>query len=190
MICIYVKKVTEKKEQHQEAVKLAEQLTVRFGGQQPVTYHCNVHGKPYLDAPNDCIFINWSHSGEYVICAAADQEIGIDLQHMKMEPKASLVRRTLGSEELAYYENVLEEEQKKLFYQYWAVKESFLKALGTGFSAGLKGFRVQMEQGQPKIVQNMNKKEYVCRLLEFADADYAAAVCCEQEPGDIVIEYL
>ena len=153
-------------------------------------YTHNSHGKPYLLAPNDHIFVNWSHSGEYVICAVSDREIGIDLQLVKEEPKASLVRRTLQLEELGYYESVPKGEQTKLFYQYWAVKESFLKALGTGFSAGLKEFSVQMNDGSPQIMQNINKKKYICRLLEFPDADYVASICSEEKLEAAEIDYV
>ena len=146
--------------------------------QTPVRYHRNEHGKPYLtDKPE--IYVNWSHSGDYVICAVADREVGIDLQKMDREPKENLIRKALTKEEQEFYGSVPESERKRLFYQYWSVKESFLKALGTGFYTSLKTFQVNFLEGKPQICHHINRKKYLCRLLSFRDIEYAAAVCVE-----------
>lgn len=158
----------------------------------PAVYERNVHGKPYLLPPNENVYVNWSHSGDYVLCALADREVGADLQLALKEPGASLVRRTLQPNERAFYEAGREEKKKMLFYRYWTLKESFLKALGTGFTAALSDFYIDMGEETPRIVQNINEKSYQCCLLDFADKDYAAAVCCEGSEAleGIEIEYL
>ena len=88
----------------------------------PAKYKRNEHGKPYLE-DRQGIYMNWSHSGDYVICAVADREVGIDLQYAGKEPKESLVRKLLQPDELHFYENEPELERQRLFYEYWAVKE-------------------------------------------------------------------
>ena len=160
--------------------------------QTPVQYYRNKHGKPYLtDAPE--VYVNWSHSGDYVICAISDQEVGIDLQRMDREPKENLIRKTLMSEECEDLKKVASEDQKKRFYEYWSVKESFLKALGTGFYISPNRFFVDFTTGQPVIKQQINDKHYVCRLLAFFKSDYMAAICVENgilRNGDLKITYL
>lgn len=155
----------------------------------PAKYERNEHGKPYL---TDCdgIYVNWSHSGDYVICAVADREVGIDLQYAGKEPKESLVRKLLQPEELHFYEHTPVAERQRLFYEYWAVKESFLKALGTGFTTPLDQFYVEFARmsgaddvleksaiKNPRIMQNINKNQYRCQLLPIKDEAYTAAVC-------------
>ena len=157
----------------------------------PAKYERNEHGKPYL---TDCdgIYVNWSHSGDYVICAVADREVGIDLQYAGKEPKESLVRKLLQPEELHFYEHTPVAERQRLFYEYWAVKESFLKVLGTGFATPLDRFYVEFRKGSdvsdavkknamkvPYIIQNINHKQYLCRLLPVKDEGYTAALCIE-----------
>lgn len=156
----------------------------------PVKYSRNRYGKPYLtDYPK--IYVNWSHSGEYILCGVADCEIGVDLQYNKKEPKESLVRRTLDASELEHYQGIPEKERQSCFYEYWTLKESFLKALGTGFHTSLKTFSVLMGQEEgPVICQNVNEKRYHCAVLDFADPDYTAAVCCETELETMEVEYL
>ena len=157
----------------------------------PAKYKRNEHGKPYLE-DRQGIYMNWSHSGDYVICAVADREVGIDLQYAGKEPKESLVRKLLQPDELHFYENVPELERQRLFYEYWAVKESFLKALGTGFATPLDRFYVEFRKGSdvsdavkknamkvPYIIQNINHKQYLCRLLSVKDEGYTAALCIE-----------
>ena len=157
----------------------------------PARYHRNEHGKPYLtDTPE--LYVNWSHSGDYVICTVADREVGIDLQKMDRNPKENLIRKALTPEEQENLNKVSLEDQKKRFYEYWAVKESFLKALGTGFYTSLKTFQVDMKEGQPQIRHHINGKNYSCRLLLFRDTEYAAAVCMENgtlENEDLEITY-
>lgn len=157
---------------------------------RPVGYVRNDHGKPYLH-PWCGIYVNWSHSGSYVLCAVSDREVGVDLQETAREPKESLVRRVLQPKERAFYERQEKERQKALFYEYWVLKESFLKALGTGFGTSLDRFYVKMEGKAPAIVQSVNEKNYHCRLLNFADPAYKAAVCWEgpDGPDQLEIEY-
>lgn len=162
----------------------------------PASYGRNQYGKPYL-LQDEALKVNWSHSGEYVICGVADQEIGIDLQFAKKKLKESLIRRTLQPEEMAFYKNA-KEDKMRLFYKYWTLKESYLKAIGTGFYTSLETFYVQMDEVTPRIVQKDLKDQEqncYCRLLEFADPDYVAAVCCVKQPGrseetgELKIEY-
>lgn len=158
----------------------------------PVSYERNAHGKPYLLPPNEKIFVNWSHSGDYVLCAVSDREVGVDLQEIVREPGENLVRRALRPSERIFYEEADAQEKKRVFYEYWALKESFLKALGTGFQTSLEDFSIEMGASGPKILQKINEKKYQCRCLDFAEGNYTAAVCREgMEPlGKIEIEYL
>lgn len=156
---------------------------------RPAAYVRNEYGKPYLTGAEG-LFANWSHSGEYAACAIADKEVGIDLQLVRGNPKEGLVRRVLRPEETAYYESVPPEQRRRLLYEYWTAKESFLKALGTGFRTPLDEFYIEMGVRGPRIIQRVNDKDYECRLLKLKPRDYAAAVCCEGGMGDILMNYL
>lgn len=149
----------------------------------PAVYTRNRYGKPYLDETPG-IYVNWSHSGTFVICALSDQEVGIDLQNTCKEPKRALVRRVLQPEEQICYDQTPGERQKQLFYSYWAIKESFLKALGTGFGTSLESFYIRMERSEPEIIRRDGGAVYTCRLLNFKEKDYTAAVCVKGEHSE------
>lgn len=87
-------------------------------------------GKPYLpEYPH--IHFNISHSGNYVVCAVAEKEVGIDIQTI-LKYKKRIAERVLSSDK------VIETEQSSnpdlLFTRYWAEREAFLKMVGCGFS--------------------------------------------------------
>ena len=178
MIHIYAMQI-QNGDQHGTAELLLNRSLERCTNvQTPVQYHRNEHGKPYLtDVPET--YVNWSHSGDYVLCAVSDSEVGIDLQKMDREPGKNLIRKVLTLLEQRAYEQMDPEHQKKRFYEYWSVKESFLKALGTGFYTSLARFQVNFEEGNPVIEQQINTKSYACQLLDFRESDYVAAVCVE-----------
>ena len=189
MIYIYAMRIQNGDQHGTAELLLNRSLEQCTDVQTPARYHRNEHGKPYLmETPE--IYVNWSHSMDYVICAISDQEVGIDLQKMDREPKENLIRKALTEEEQEFYRSVPKPERQKLFYQYWSVKESFLKALGTGFYTSLHTF--QVEEEQPRISHHINRKNYSCRLLTFREPDYVAAVCVENaalEEEDIKITY-
>ena len=157
----------------------------------PVPYTRNPYGKPCLPKWAGR-YANWSHSGTWVICVLSDREAGIDLQEAGKEPKEALIHRTLQPEELAFYEQAPADRKKRLFYEYWVLKESFLKSKGTGFHTSLDTFYIEMGNGAPEAVQRAGGPLYTCRLLDFADQGYAAALCVEgeEDPGELRIEYL
>lgn len=96
------------------------------------------HGKPML--PKELgLYFNLSHSGDYVLCAVSDQEIGADIQrHGKYEDR--LAERFFHPEELAYLKEA--QDRKQCFYDLWSLKESCIKCTGRGLSTGLERFSV------------------------------------------------
>ncbi len=178
MIHIYAAEIQDK-DQHGTAERLLNRSLEQCARlQTPVRYYRNAHGKPYLtDTPE--LYVNWSHSGDYVICAVTDREVGIDLQKMDREPGERLFRKALTDTERKDCDRMAPEERKRRFYEYWSVKESFLKALGTGFYTSLARFEVTFPDDIPVIAQKVNSREYACRLLPFREPGYAAAVCVE-----------
>ncbi len=178
MIRIYAARI-QNKDQHGTAEKLLNRSLERcIGLKTPVHYHRNKHGKPYLTERSD-IYVNWSHSGDYVVCVVSDREVGIDLQKMDREPGENLFRKALTETERKSCEGMISEDRKRRFYEYWSIKESFLKALGTGFHISLSRFEVMFLEGVPVIEQQVNDKNYACRLLSFREPGYAAAICVE-----------
>lgn len=93
-------------------------------------------GKPYLrEYP---FYFNLSHSGEYVVCAVSDQEIGADIQQCVSVNAERLAGRFFSEEEcrgLSSYET--EEEKRQFFFRLWARKEAYGKLIGEGIAGAV-----------------------------------------------------
>lgn len=107
------------------------------------------HGKPELPAYPG-FFFNLSHSGTKVMLACSDAEIGCDVQ--KAGPcRERVLKRAFAPSEKAYVNGAEGEERDVRFTEVWALKESFLKAVGTGICTELDAFAVIDEAGQPGL---------------------------------------
>lgn len=112
----------------------------------------SAHGKPYLCGVTPALYFNISHSGDYVVAAFSDAETGIDIEK-KTACRMEVARRFFHPEETARLEAAGEEERRQLFFDYWTIKESFLKYTGSGLTAPLSGFRVSLSRKEISIRQ-------------------------------------
>ena len=101
------------------------------------------NGKPYL-LEHANVFFNLSHSGDYVVCVLDTVPVGIDIEKCKSF-KENVARRFFAPDE---YEDMMSVQDEAIrenrFYQYWVLKESFMKATGLGMQLDMKSFKVCM----------------------------------------------
>lgn len=102
------------------AITIPQDLAYTYGG----------NGKPYFaELP---IYFNLSHSGDYVLCAVADVEVGADIQRMEDIDFERIASRFFSEKECEVLHQAGAEEAKHLFYQLWARKEAYGKLTGEG----------------------------------------------------------
>lgn len=104
-------------------------------------------GKPYLPLMPE-IFVSASHSGDYLLCAVADTEIGVDIQRhetLKNETAeetnarlAKLSKRYFHPEEAEF---IIKAPWER-FFKVWTAKESYVKYTGEGIDDNFKNFSV------------------------------------------------
>lgn len=88
------------------------------------------NGKPYFaELP---IYFNLSHSGDYVLCAVADVEVGADIQRMESIDYERIASRFFSEKECEVLRQTGAEKAKQLFYQLWTRKEAYGKLTGEG----------------------------------------------------------
>lgn len=135
-------------------------------------------GKPFI-VDRENVFFNISHSGDYVVCAVSDEEIGADIEK-RGKARMEVAGRFFHKQEVRELEIVPDSERNGLFYDYWSIKESFLKYIGTGLTRPLNSFIVRFE-GQDIYLQEGTKKlplhVYPCDI----DPGYACYVCSGQQ---------
>lgn len=138
-------------------------------------YEYREEDKPYLkNYPT--IFLNISHSGSYVACAVADQEVGVDIQQIKPAKCAMIAERFFTKKEADNVkEQVIVKEQEELFYTYWAIKESYIKLTGKGLKQGLDTFWCDYISGEIKDAKSWKTNAFFSEQL--LDSNYCLAVC-------------
>jgi len=109
-------------------------LKKEYGIVEKVTFAFSGNGKPYLKNFPD-IFFNISHCELGVVCAIADEEVGIDIE--KVEKFEEEVAKYICNEN--EYNSLVKSADKALdFCKLWTIKESILKYTGEGICVDLK----------------------------------------------------
>jgi 4'-phosphopantetheinyl transferase len=90
------------------------------------------HGKPYL-AEHPEFHYNISHTEGLVVCAVGDSELGVDVE--KIRPyRDAILKKTLSEMEQRILDGKPEEEKQEWFFRFWTLKESYVKASGSGLT--------------------------------------------------------
>ena len=135
------------------------------------------NGKPYFK-DRQGMFFNLSHSGEYVACALADCEIGVDIQQYRKNIKEGVLKKVLHEKEKEEYQNCTEEEKEGLFYRIWAAKEAYAKYTGEGLAVDFRRLCADFFIGE--ITDDRTGKK--CRLQIWEKLPgYAVAVVNERK---------
>lgn len=115
----------------------------------PVEMERGVHGKPvfkeqerFLLPSGKPVEFNLSHSGNYAACALGDGPLGIDIEEERDRIRPGILR-FLAPEERADLE--ASDNPDSRFFDYWVLKESYMKAVGTGFAKPPASFVIRRE---------------------------------------------
>ncbi len=137
-------------------------------------------GKPTL---RDHAPFNITHAGDYAVLALSKQTVGVDLEHFRPIDWKRISERFFHPEERAFLARSPEPE--KDFLRIWTLKESYLKAEGTGFSVSPVSFAVlpSGENGATFLGETPYRFQ---RLTAFPD--YCLSICTlEDEVASSVI---
>ena len=132
------------------------------------------NGKPYLAGGE--VFFNLSHSGDKVMCALSDTEVGCDVQKTG-EISRKIADRFFSASERAFLNGITDEKDRTdMFFRLWTLKESYIKMLGTGFKTPMGSFSVSIADNIPVFDGNSDK--YYFKEYSLSDG-YKYAVCAE-----------
>lgn len=112
------------------------ELLADMGEPLPLTYRYGERGKPYFERIP--LYFNLSHSGDYVLCAVSEREVGADIQRFQPVDMMRLAKRFFSEpecQELVRCEET--RERQELFFRLWARKEAYGKLTGEGVAAVL-----------------------------------------------------
>jgi 4'-phosphopantetheinyl transferase len=113
------------------------------------------YGRPFLSNPLDPGFsFNISHTAGMVACAiAAEPEIGIDVEETGRARSVDLPRRFFSQDEADALDALPDSERQLRFYEYWTLKEAYIKARGLGLALPLNGFTMLLDGAAPPRIR-------------------------------------
>lgn len=116
-----------------------------------INFYRNSFGKPYLtDYEN--FYFNVSHSGDFVICAISNNEVGVDIQ--KIKPISDSFKEKILGRKNASLED---------FYYRWVLEESYIKFLGKSIIFSARNLSLKKQNVYYKTYNiHPNYKIFVC----------------------------
>lgn len=139
--------------------------------------------------PADAAF-NLSHSGTYVMCAAQtdgrNDRVGCDLEKIGELRESVAVRFFCREEYEAILSEKSEEAKTDLFYRYWVLKESFMKATGKGMALPADAFCIRMGE-PPELIRQPEEfpERYFYAEYKSEGLPYRMAVCSTDQEIDV-----
>lgn len=128
------------------------------------------NGKPFIrDGKNYSI----THSGNVVMVAVADFEIGLDTEILQNKVYSHIANKVLSQRELMEYNKLKGKDMSEYFISHWVVKEAYLKFLGTG----MKKFPSDVDVGCCLV----NEHPYHLSAFNYKQYNYFTAVVAEEE---------
>jgi 4'-phosphopantetheinyl transferase len=112
----------------------------------------NRYGRPEISAPVGAppLRFNLSHTSGLVACAVAwDREVGVDVEDVgRPGSHVHLARRFFAPSEAEHVESLSAEHQEERFFDFWTLKEAYIKARGMGLALPLADFAFRLEPAQ------------------------------------------
>lgn len=133
---------------------------------------------------------NISHSGNCVLCSVEDEKgkssrLGCDLEEVKLSWNRKVAERFFREAEFhRIWDCGNESEQRELFFRYWVLKESFLKATRLGLRLGMDSFEIAFsDEDKPYLMDKPQtfREDYYFREYTANDLPYRIAVCADCE---------
>lgn len=145
----------------------------------------SIYGKPYLvGCPMD---FNISHSGEHILCAVSEWPVGCDVELIGDFDIHSM-QWFIHQDELRFLSKICYgSERTEAFYRLWTMKESLLKASGTGLAVDPGSFNLNLDSYNHIVI--FDGIQYAIREFSIEDG-YAYSVCSTSDEIVSEMEYL
>lgn len=150
---------------------LSEKLQVNFS---EILIENDKNEKPFYSSASG-IHFNISHSGDWSVCAVSAFPVGIDIEIVQ-PIDLSIVKDCFTENEFETMTGFADKtEQLDYFYTIWTIKESYLKAIGSGFSKSPDSFGAELNNHQV-LLNGDAERGYCFRQYNF-DNGYRLCVC-------------
>lgn len=164
---------------------------------QDLIFNNGSHGKPELQNPPIALRFNLSHNDNLIVCAVClNNNIGCDVESLSRKISIeAIAKRYFSAQEYKSLIALPQALQQHRFFEYWTLKEAFVKTTGLGISQGLESFsfsvgqasspdyndKIKLSFSQP--LNEINSGDWYSRLL-YPDVNNCIAVCINDKSED------
>ena len=142
----------------------------------------NSFGKPDLKPglTDYSIKFNLSHSSGITACALVlERDIGIDVENNTRKIELDLADRYFSKPESDYLKTCPKGRRQKGYFDFWTLKESYIKARGKGLSIGLDkfSFDIAKEKIGIRFHESLNDSPEQWQFFKFSpEKDITASI--------------
>lgn len=117
----------------------------------------NGYGKPEVAGPAHArpLCFNLTHTRGLAACVVArGREVGVDAEDWERQGRdvsEALIRRCLSPAEHALFRSLAPAERQRAFFDYWTLKEAYLKARGFGLTLPVEEITFHWPSGVPHV---------------------------------------
>ncbi len=107
------------------------------------TFTKNEYGRPAIAGPSGAwLRFNLSNTAGMVVCLVArEREVGVDVENMERSGETiGVADRFFAPTEVAELRSLPASAQRRRFFDYWTLKEAYIKARGMGLAIPLEQF--------------------------------------------------
>ena len=157
------------------------------------TFSQGEHGKPEVSNKGINLRFNLSHSSKMVACAVSrSHAIGLDIEYIKRKNDVlAIADRYFSKPELNALFSLPVDQQQDRFFDYWTLKEAYIKADGRGISLGLANFSFTIENPNRIAISFSDKIQqdpaaWIFQLL-YPDPDHRMALAVQGHQQDLLV---
>jgi 4'-phosphopantetheinyl transferase len=171
----------------------------RFLGGDPRDWQLvtNGYGRPELAVPTKPpIGFNVSHTAGLVACAiTGTADVGVDVERVTRRLTHDIAERFFAPREVTDLRQLSADEQTLVFFDYWTLKEAYIKARGMGLALPLAHFAFCLRPPAPPVIRFDPEIDDDPLTWQFAQSwptpEHRLAVAVRRPPGrdvDVRIE--
>ena len=142
---------------------------------EDIIFNKTRYGKPFLSG-HETFHFNISHSGQLVICAASDIEIGCDCEFISEDNKIDEVKIVYTHNEYETIRSLSGRDKTVFCHNLWALKESYLKCCGIGLNEQPSSLEISFKEQAPAIYKNGRRLDFWLKLYN-SYRQYSIAAC-------------
>jgi 4'-phosphopantetheinyl transferase len=171
--------------QHVIGRGMARRLIGEQTGVDPsqIEFGLEQYGKPFVIAPGDAARpFNVAHTSGLVLCGLAEKspamtqaasvssvQLGVDVEAIDRRTDPAIAERFFSKPEVDHLRACVGEADRRLnFLRIWTLKESFIKAIGTGMSTPLADFAFEQIDSERPVIRMLSDELDVGNDWQFS----------------------